>query len=362
MLARRQFLLQLAAMALPLPAWAAQSGAATDEGRVLLSASWDADAAGAPQGFLRTTDASIAPAIALPSRGHSILPLSNGQAIIVSRRLGSWLAKVDWRQGKVVQMIDAEFDRQFFGHALLTPDGKTLITTENDGETGQGVLGLYSAATLKRRGEIPSHGIGPHELIWLDGGKILAVANGGVLTLPETGRRKLNAGAIQSVLSLLAWPSGQLLNEYRLDDASLSMRHLARSHDGALGVALQAEYLDASAHQDAPLLAILRDGQLKLAAPQAGLHGYGASIAAVGNQFLVTALQGNALARWTSQGEALPALLLPRAAGIASDGTQAWISSETGALAHFDPKTVSLTPVPRVAAHRWDNHLVIAQG
>ncbi|WP_051534518.1 DUF1513 domain-containing protein [Deefgea rivuli] len=358
MLPRRQFLLQLAALALPLPAWAASG----EGGRVLLSASWDADASGAPQGFLRPTDASIAPPIALPGRGHSILPLSNGQAIIVSRRLGSWLAKIDWRQGKVLQMVEAEFDRQFFGHALLTPDGKTLITTENDGETGQGILGLYSATTLKRLGEIPSHGIGPHELLWLADGKILAVANGGVLTLPETGRRKLNAGAIQSVLSLIAWPSGQLLNEYRLDDASLSMRHLARSSDGALGIALQAEYLDASANQDAPLLAIFRDGQLKLAATQAGLRGYGASIATVGNQFLVTALQGNALARWTSEGDALPALPFERAAGIASDGQQAWVSSETGALAHFDPKSANLTPLPHVAAHRWDNHLVIAQG
>lgn len=355
MLARRQFL-QLAALALPLPAWAV---GASEGGRVLLSASWDADASGTPQGMLRRVDSALLP-IALPGRGHGIVPLSKGQAIIVSRRLGSWLAKVDWRQGKVLQLIDAEFDRQFFGHAMVTPDGKTLITTENNGETGQGVLGLYSVATLQRIGEIPSHGIGPHELIWLAQGKILAVANGGVLTLPETGRRKLNVGAMQPKLSLLAWPSGQLLNEYVLPDQALSIRHLALTSDGSLGVALQAEYADTTAHLDSPLLAVLRGGQLQLAEQPAGLQGYGASIAAVGNSFLVSALKGNAIARWTSAGAPLAPIAMPRPAGIASDGQQAWVSSESGVLAHFEPKTATLTALSSSAAHRWDNHLVIA--
>nr|WP_315169102.1 DUF1513 domain-containing protein [uncultured Deefgea sp.] len=359
MLARRQFLLQLAALALPLPAWAATSGSAKAE-RVLLSASWDTDASGAAQGVLRGVDATL-PAITLPGRGHGIVPLPNGQAIVMSRRLGSWLAKIDWQQGKVIQLIEPEFDRHYFGHAVLTPDGKTLITTENNGETGQGVLGLYAVDTLKRLAEIPSHGIGPHELIWLDGGKILAVANGGVLTLPETGRRKLNLGAMNPTLALIAWPSGKLLNEYTLPDQGLSIRHLARSPDGSLGIALQAEFLDAAAHVNSPLLAVLRQGKLQLAEQAEGLQGYGASIAAVGNTFLVSALKGNAVARWTSAGVPLAPIAMDRPAGIASDGQQAWISSERGLLAHFDPKTTTLTALNQSAAHRWDNHLVIAQ-
>ena len=359
MLARRQFLLQLAALALPLPAWAA-TARAVDSERVLLSASWDTDAAGVPQGMFHSANATL-PAIALPGRGHGIVPLPNGQALVVSRRLGSWLAKIDWRQGQVIQMIEPEFDRQYFGHAVLTPDGKTLITTENNGETGQGVLGLYAVDTLKRLGEIPSHGIGPHELLWLDDGKILAVANGGILTLPETGRRKLNLGAMNPTLSLIAWPSGKLLNEYVLPDQGLSIRHLARAADGSLGIALQAEYRDPAAHVNAPLLAILRKGKLQLAEQAEGLQGYGASIAAVGNTFLVSALKGNALARWTSDGTPLAPIAMPRPAGIASDGHQAWISSESGQLMHFEPNSATLTPLFQGAGHRWDNHLVIAQ-
>ncbi|WP_239078519.1 MULTISPECIES: DUF1513 domain-containing protein [Deefgea] len=367
MLARRQFLLQLAALALPnslsLPVLAASRNSADIE-QVLLSASWDATADGEAQGVFHSLANSTAPAITLPGRGHGIVPLPHelkGQAIIVSRRLGSWLAKVDWREGKLLQLIEAEFDRQFFGHALVTPDGKTLITTENDGETGQGVLGLYSTATLKRLGEIPSHGIGPHELIWLEQGKILAVANGGILTLPETGRRKLNVDAMHPTLSLLAWPSGELLNQYALSDPALSIRHLALAADGSLGIALQAEYRDRTAHRNAPLLAVLRQGQLQLAAQPDGLQGYAASIAAVGNTFLISALKGNALARWRSDGTPLAPIAMPRPAGIVSDGQQAWVSSESGILAHFEPHSAKLTPLKSVATHRWDNHLVIAK-
>ncbi|MCB5195172.1 DUF1513 domain-containing protein [Deefgea salmonis] len=358
MLTRRQFVLQLAAMALPLPTWAA-SRSVGDIERVLLSASWDADTRGEVQGVFRSLTSKGAPSMTLPGRGHGIVPLSDGQAMIVSRRLGSWLAKVDWQQGKVLQLIDAEFDRQFFGHAILTPDGKTLITTENNGETGQGVLGLYSTDTLKRLGEIPSHGIGPHELIWLKQGNILAIANGGILTLPETGRRKLNVDAMHSKLSLLAWPSGALLNEYVLPDPALSIRHLALAADGSLGIALQAEYRDAAAHVNAPLLAVLRQGQLQVAAQPDGLQGYGASIAAVGDTFLISALKGNALARWRSDGTPLAPIAMSRPAGIASDGAQAWISSESGFLAHFEPNTATLTKLQQAAGPRWDNHLVI---
>jgi hypothetical protein len=286
--------------------------------------------------------------------------LPNGQAIVVSRRLGDWLAKIDWRAGQMLQRLNAEPSRHYFGHAILSPDGKTLITTENNDANGQGVLGLYAVDTLQRLGELPSHGIGPHVLLWLEAGKILAVANGGILTLPETGRTKLNLGQMNPALALIEWPTGRKVADYVMPDKSLSIRHLARTSDGTLGLALQAEYSEAAAHRDAPLLAILRRGELHLAEQPPGLMGYGASIAAVGNQFLVSALQGSALARWQSDGQPLAAINFPRPAGIASDGKQAWVSSETGLLAHYDAQAATLPSLPGQSARRWDNHLILA--
>ncbi|WP_051278857.1 DUF1513 domain-containing protein [Chitinilyticum aquatile] len=347
---RRRFLLSMSALALPLPALAA-TGNDTSLPR-LLTASWDE-----AEPLAGLVDGKR---IALPGRGHGIVPVpGTTEAFIVSRRLGRWLARVDWRQGQLLQRIDAEFDRHFFGHAILSPDGKTLLTTENNDETSQGMIGRYDARTLQRIDELPTFGIGPHELLWLEPGKILAVANGGILTLPETGRTKLNRGQMLPSLVLLEWPSGKLLSEHVLDDKALSIRHLARCRDGTLGIALQAEYPEAAAHRNAPLLATLRDGVFRLAEQPEALMGYGASIAAAGDEFLVSAMRGNRLARWRSNGTPLPALAVPRPAGIASDGRQAWISSEAGGLYGYTPETAALFELSGLPARRWDNHLVL---
>lgn len=349
---RRDFLrcsLQISAISLLSP-WVK----ASEPAPTLLSAYWGETV----NGF----GAINGKGVDLPSRGHAILPLPRGEAIVLSRRLGLWLARINWQRGELLQLADAAFDRHFFGHALLTPDASTLLTTENNDDTSAGLLGIYEAHTFKRLGEIPSGGIGPHELLWLVPGKILAVANGGILTLPETGRTKLNRGAMNPSVALLEWPSGKLLANYSLPDKALSLRHLARASDGALGVAMQAEYASASQHRDAPLLALLPPGgeRLILAEQPAGLMGYGASIAAVGNEFLISAMRGNQLARWRSDGSPLPALAIPRPAGIASRDQQAWISSEEGGLYQYQAADQSIQRLASYTQQKWDNHLVIA--
>jgi hypothetical protein len=58
---------------------------------------------------------------------------------------------------------------------------------------GEGVIGVWDVDNNYRRGnKFKSCGIGPHELIMPDDGRTLAVANGGMLTHPDTGLRKLN--------------------------------------------------------------------------------------------------------------------------------------------------------------------------
>ena len=111
-----------------------------------------------------------------------------------------------------------------------------LVTTENDITRGQGVLGLYDAADGYRRiGELPAHGIGPHDIALLPDGRTLAVANGGILTLPESGRDKLNLDTMRPSLNLIELAGGRLLDERRLPDRlhRLSIRHLAQAEGGA---------------------------------------------------------------------------------------------------------------------------------
>lgn len=352
MLTRRDFLrssLQISALSL-----ASTHVCAGEQPPVLLSASWDDEQSGF--GALGSN------LVGLPSRGHGILPLPAGEALVLSRRLGQWLARINWQRGELIQLQQAAFDRHFFGHGLLSTDRSTILTTENNDENSTGLIGVYETATLKRLAEIPSGGIGPHELLWLVPNKILAVANGGILTLPETGRTKLNRGSMNPSIALIEWPSGKLLDQFTIADKALSLRHLALASDGTLGIALQAEYPLAQQHRNAPLLALLRPqaAQLELAPQAPDLMGYGASIAAVGNEFLISAMRGNQLARWRSDGSPLPALAIPRPAGIASQGQQAWISSETGGIYRYHAQSQNLIALAGYTQRKWDNHLVLA--
>ncbi|WP_157669876.1 DUF1513 domain-containing protein [Chitinibacter sp. GC72] len=351
---RRHFL-QLSVLALPLAGFAHASKADLAVSPRLLSAYWGDDGQGL---VLPQQRASIA----LPGRGHAIVPLPDGEALVVSRRLGSWLAKISWWDQQLLQLVDAAPDRHFFGHALRGADGDTLLLTENDDDSGAGLVGVYDAQSLRKLSEIPSYGIGPHELLWLSPGKILAVANGGILTLPESGRTKLNRSSMAPNLSLIEWPSGQLLAQYSLADKALSLRHLALAADGTLGIAIQAEYLSAAQHRDAPLLAILRPGAdaLQLAGQKTSLMGYAASIAAHGNEFLISAMRGNQLARWRSDGSALESLPVPRPAGIVSDGASVWLSSEAGSLYRYSQQDQSIAELAGYTHRKWDNHLSLA--
>ncbi len=351
---RRRFLAALGCLALPLPGRAGELLVGGAGQRVLLAAAADA---GGP--FFQAVDG---PPLATPTRGHGMLPVpGTSELVLVARRPGEWLWRVDWRRGEVLARAEAAPDRHFYGHAILSTDGRTLFTTENDVATGQGVVGIYDARSLARRGEFPSHGIGPHELLWLEPDRVLAVANGGILTLPETGRMKLNLDRMAPSIVLLEMPGGRLLAEHALQDNTLSLRHLARSADGTLGIAIQAESPDGRPVVDAPLLALLRDGRLSLAEAVPGLGGYGASAAACGNRFLVTALQGHTVAVWGSDGRLQREIGLPRPAGLAVDGNEVLVSNELGLIARLDPVHGTLDPLVERAGVRWDNHLAIVR-
>ncbi|AMC35049.1 hypothetical protein VN23_10710 [Janthinobacterium sp. B9-8] len=341
-LPRRRLLQSLALLALPLPAWAAGEAAP-----VLLAAQ-----------LSKNFGAVGGKTIVTPTRGHGIIPITGNEAILLARRPGYWMMRINWQTGEIIRQVAAAENRHFFGHAVLSSDGRTLLTSENNIQTGQGIIGLYHPQTLQRLGELPSHGIGPHELLFIDK-QTLAVANGGILTLPKSGREKLNLASMQPSVVLLDWPSGQKKNEYILPDTDLSLRHLALSSDGTLGIAIQAESPRGDSVDDAPLLAILRDGKLSLAETVPGLGGYAASIAAVGTQFILSCLEGNALAIWDSHGKAQKQCGLLRPAGIAPWGDKAYISTELGVITLLDPQNGTLTPVSSHPGIKWDNHLIV---
>lgn len=214
---------------------------------------------------------------------------------------------------------------------------------------------MYDTDTLERLGEWPTHGIGPHDLLWHDD-DVIAVANGGILTLPETGRSKRNLDTMEPSLALLDARDGRLLAAYTLADHRLSIRHLARTEDDTLGFALQYE-----SDTFAPLLATLRSGVLRLADSSAELarrlNGYAASVAAWGDRFAVTCTRGDRIAVWDSRGCHRGEVEITKPAGITRYGDGWLVSNGYGELWKIDAETLRIAKYDRVPDRQWDNHL-----
>jgi len=138
-------------------------------------------------------------------RGHGLQvdPRRRNEALVIARRPGTQAVKLDLETGRVLRQWQAGEDRHFFGHACFSADGGTLFVTENDIEAGQGLVTVRDADDFRVLAEYRTDGIGPHELLLMPDGVTLAVANGGIQTLPETGRVKLNRGRIETSLVYL---------------------------------------------------------------------------------------------------------------------------------------------------------------
>ena len=82
----------------------------------------------------------------LPARGHDIAQRPHTREFVVfARRPGTWAVAVDANHAHEPQIITARADRHFFGHGLFSADGRLLYASENDIETGDGIIGIYDA-------------------------------------------------------------------------------------------------------------------------------------------------------------------------------------------------------------------------
>ena len=226
----------------------------------------------------------------LGPQAHGLLALPDGTVLAVARRPGDWLLR--WRpgSGKPEQWQWADAGRAFNGHAIASPDGKRLYTTETDLETGAGLVGVRAARSLVKQDEWPTFGIDPHEPIWDEADRAhpaLLVANGGVPTRPETGRAKLDLVGMDSSLVRLDDATGALLGQWRLADRRLSLRHLAwqgaasANYPPLLGIALHAEHGTDALKDRAPVLALFNGSALRSFDALVSLAGYGGAICAV---------------------------------------------------------------------------------
>ncbi len=325
-ISRRRWLMGAAAFGLA-PAWAASENAQ-------LMAAWQASAeqhigvieVGARQWTVRH-------ALAVPTRAHGMLVEAGGSVLAVARRPGDWLLRWQPESGQT-QWHWIEDDRRFNGHAVASGDGRTVWTTETDLESAQGLLAVRDATALEKSAEWPTHGMDPHALLVLPQrvGDIpagsLMVANGGIPTLPETGRSKRELGRMDASLVALSPHNGALLGQWRLPDPHLSIRHLAWDPVSAtVGIALQAEHPALIDRQRAPVFAAWDGRQLLAASEQPALTGYGGDICALpGGGFVVSCPRADTLARFDASARWVRNQTHHGAYALAQFGSHWWAS------------------------------------
>ena len=331
-LSRREWLLAATALAFS-PSWAAAPARATQ-----LVSAWQT-ANEHRIGVLAVEGArwSVQRSLAVPTRAHGLLVEPDGSVLATARRPGDWLLRWHPVRGQT-QWHWIEDDRRFNGHAIASPDGQTLWTTETDLDTAQGRLVTRDRKSLEKRTEWPTHGMDPHELLVLPArvGDVpagsLIVANGGIPTLPETGRSKRQLDRMDASLVALNPRDGTLLGQWRLDDPYLSIRHLAWDpHSQTVGIALQAEHPDLDAKRRAPVLAVWNGQGLQAAQAQPAMQGYGGDICALPNGgFVVSCPRADALALFGADARWLQNVAHREAYALASDAGHWWASGTDG--------------------------------
>lgn len=124
------------------------------------------------------------------------------------------------------------------------PDGTAKFAVPLPGRGHQPVIGVWDAAGGDARvGEFDAHGVGPHDLALGRDGRTLVIANGGLLTHPDSGRAKPNLASMEPCLTVVDPRTGEQLRRLVLPSElhQLSIRHLAVAADGTVGFGMQYE-------------------------------------------------------------------------------------------------------------------------
>ncbi|MCA9546821.1 MAG: DUF1513 domain-containing protein, partial [Myxococcales bacterium] len=289
---------------------------------------------------------------------------------MVARRPGTAAVEVDLRAGRIRRRFAVAPDRLLCGHACFSADGQIVFTTEVDAQTGAGRVGVRDARTYAPLGELDTNGLGPHELALMPDGRTLVVANGGLLTRPESGRQVLNLDTMDPSLVYLDLARGAVVEQVRLAEPKASVRHLAVAQDGTVAVATQVQREAMAGAAVVPLAALHRRGEplRPLAAPEpvtAALADYLGSVALSEASGVAgfTSPRGDLAAFWRLRdGAFLGYHRMVDVCGLAvtSDQQRFVLSNSLGELRWLDAHTLAEDRAARRHAPglRWDNHLI----
>lgn len=307
-------------------------------------------------------------AVELPARGHDIALRPGGREwVAFARQPGRFGVAVPAGRGEPI-WFSPKPDRHFFGHGVFSADGRLLYTTENDYERGRGVIGVRDAdAGYRQIGELAGYGIGPHDLALLSDGRTVVIANGGILTHPDSKREELNLATMQPSLVYVDIETGDLLEEQKLapDLHQLSIRHLAVAENDT--VVFGCQYRGPE-EDTPPLIGFHRRGERPVIVPapdttQIALRNYIGSVTADAGGEIVAASapKGGLVTYWdVSTRRFLGTSELGDGCGLAPTHHSAsfLLTSGEGWLALSETDGILSR---QSSPYHWDNHAVLVR-
>ncbi len=304
----------------------------------------------------------------LPARGHALAHLPDGRVLLMGRRPGLFASMIDPRDPAApLQSFAPAKACRFAGHAAVSPDGTSLVTSEFDAASVEAVLVARDPGSGAERARWRPGGIEPHEPIFARSGARLVAALGGLIEDGGVTGPIFNPGGVRSAVVELDPLSGKVLARHALGAsfASLSLRHLAVAPDGET-IAVAAQDQDVTVTR--PLMSLLRLGKGLELLPQPDprdfdFRGYIGSIAVDRSGEFVAAAspRGGLVGFWSmTSGRWCGGLAIADVCGVtaASEGGMFWASSGLGGIAKI------AAAGPRVEA-QWhtqagfDNHLLL---
>ena len=370
----RRRTLQAMAAAFAATALPTQARAAAGATRAVIGAAWrgprdsDPNFAGTLIADWEARTLSFGYTVPLPSRPHGLMAEADGGLLVCCARPGTWMLRCDG-QGKVVTRIDVqgEGECRLGGHVIASANGEYLYTTETDFGSGKGKIGVRERRSLRKIAEWDTHGLDPHQLL-LDAHGHLFVANGGIPRTPSD--RKFDIHRMDASLVHVDTSNGSLLGKWKVDDARLSLRHMAWSRapqdpDALLGIAMQAEHDLEAERRRAPILAVFDGNSLSIPTQENDGIGYAGDIApALHDGFALSSHQADVANLWHP---GLPERMRPIIELKAPYALSGWHGAQDGGgivvataygLGSWHPSTPpNLLPWPEAMA--LDNHWIV---
>lgn len=247
------------------------------------------------------------------AHGFALHPKKPGQAALFEKR-GPGACYVDLVERRVLSTIEPLPGHAFYGHGSYVRSGEFVLAVEMDLESREGVISVRDGRSFAVVDRFFTFGARPHDCALVDGGRTLAVTNGG---------GPIDDDERMPCVTFVDLASRKLLERYPVDNPRLNTGHIAFDSDRSFAVVSAPR--DGLAEQTEPGGLSLGTGGAPMShvrqPPDVVSRMLGESLSVCihpGTRLVaVTNPYGNLLSFWSLDGGLVEARELPNVRGVA---------------------------------------------